>query len=253
MILEHAVLPIRPGQEIDFERAFATARPLIEYQPGCRSVTLRRSIETPSAYLLLVEWDSVEAHTQGFRRSREYERWRELLNPFSTPFPAVEHFVDVATEGPEIRPLTAAEIGSAPFLALLWEAAGVETEALRRIRDDELPSLRVIGAVPSEVSGFAAFDERDGYLELHYIAVADTARADGLGSRLVDAARHSAPHLELHAGTDDDAVGFYRRLGFAIAPAPRDPRWPERPRYTCTIAPLDTSSAPDAPRPLPQL
>ena len=57
MILEHALLPVRPGLEADFEAAFAQARPLIEAAGGCRGVTLRRSIETPNEYLLLVEWD----------------------------------------------------------------------------------------------------------------------------------------------------------------------------------------------------
>ncbi len=95
MILEHALLPVIPGSEREFERAFAQARPLITAQPGCRGVTLRRSLETPNEYLLLVEWDSVESHTEGFRRSPEYERWRELLHRFYDPFPRVEHFVAV--------------------------------------------------------------------------------------------------------------------------------------------------------------
>lgn len=95
MILEHAVLPVRPGAEADFEAAFARARPLIAVQPGCRTVSLHRSIETPHEYLLLVAWDSVEAHTEGFRKSPEYEAWRELLHGFYDPFPRVEHFREV--------------------------------------------------------------------------------------------------------------------------------------------------------------
>ena len=95
MILEHAVLPVVPDREADFEAAFAVARPLIEVQPGCLGVALHRSLETPNAYLLLVEWESVEAHTLGFRRSPEYARWRELLHHFYDPFPTVEHFVEV--------------------------------------------------------------------------------------------------------------------------------------------------------------
>jgi heme-degrading monooxygenase HmoA len=105
MILEHAILPIRAGSEAEFEAAFAAAQPLIRVQPGFRSLSLSRSFESPTQYLLLVEWDSIEAHTRGFRTSREYQDWKKLLHPFYDPFPVVEHFlaVDEATEKPVSR------------------------------------------------------------------------------------------------------------------------------------------------------
>jgi heme-degrading monooxygenase HmoA len=96
MILEHAILPVVPGRETDFEAAFAEAKSIIASMPGFVDLTLSRSIETPSAYLLLVHWESVEAHEQGFRGSPEYERWRALLHGFYEPFPVVEHFAEVA-------------------------------------------------------------------------------------------------------------------------------------------------------------
>ena len=80
MILEHAVLPVRPGEEEDFEEAFTLAKSIILSSPGCESLTLSRCLERPSAYLLLVQWDSVEAHEVGFRGSPAYEEWRALLN-----------------------------------------------------------------------------------------------------------------------------------------------------------------------------
>ncbi len=96
MILEHALLPVRPGQEAAFEAAFAEARPLVEATPGFGGLWLSRSVESPSTYLLLVEWESVEAHTDGFRGSDRYARWRELLHHFYEPFPTVEHFETVS-------------------------------------------------------------------------------------------------------------------------------------------------------------
>ena len=57
----------------------------------------RPEIETPNAYLLLVRWESVEAHEVGFRGSPGYERWRALLHGFYEPFPVVEHFTGVAS------------------------------------------------------------------------------------------------------------------------------------------------------------
>ncbi len=92
MILEHALLPVRPGREEEFEAALRLARPLIAGMPGFRRITVSRGVESPSTYLLLVEWDSVEAHQTGFRGSPEYGRWRELLHRFYHPFPTVEHF-----------------------------------------------------------------------------------------------------------------------------------------------------------------
>ena len=95
VILEHAILPVIAGREADFEAAFAEAAPIISSMPGFVDLRLSRSIETPNAYLLLVHWDSVEAHEQGFRGSPEYDRWRELLHGFYEPFPVVEHFTEV--------------------------------------------------------------------------------------------------------------------------------------------------------------
>jgi heme-degrading monooxygenase HmoA len=95
VILEHAILPVIPGRETEFEAAFAEAKSIIAGMPGFVDLRLSRSIETPSEYLLLVSWESVEAHEVGFRGSREYARWRELLHRFYEPFPVVEHFAEV--------------------------------------------------------------------------------------------------------------------------------------------------------------
>ncbi len=99
MILEHAVLPVVPGREAEFEAAFDEAKEIIAAMPGFIDLRLSRSIETPNEYLLLVQWESVEAHSVGFRGSAEYQQWRGLLHRFYEPFPVVEHFAEVARVG----------------------------------------------------------------------------------------------------------------------------------------------------------
>ena len=96
MILEHAVLDVIEGQERHFLDAFELARPIISAMPGCRSVELQRCLEVPTRFLLLVAWDRLEDHTEGFRGSTEYQRWRQLLHHFYDPFPTVEHYEVVA-------------------------------------------------------------------------------------------------------------------------------------------------------------
>jgi heme-degrading monooxygenase HmoA len=96
MILEHAILTVRAGSTGDFEMAFREARLIIEAMPGFVGLTLSRGIEHPETYLLLVEWRRLIDHTEGFRGSPEYQRWRALLHHFYDPFPVVTHFEQVA-------------------------------------------------------------------------------------------------------------------------------------------------------------
>jgi heme-degrading monooxygenase HmoA len=95
VILEHALLPVVPGRELEFETAFGQAKSIIASMPGFLRVTLSRCIERPSTYLLLVEWERLEDHTVGFRDSLGYQEWRRLLHEFYDPFPTVEHFEPV--------------------------------------------------------------------------------------------------------------------------------------------------------------
>lgn len=92
MVLEVAVLNVKPGQSEAFEAAFQQASPIIASIPGYRSHQLQKCVETADRYLLLVQWDTLEAHTVGFRGSAEYQDWKRLLHHFYDPFPVVEHY-----------------------------------------------------------------------------------------------------------------------------------------------------------------
>lgn len=96
MVLEHPLLPVVPGREDEFEKAFTEAKQIIASSPGFLGLSLSRGVERPSEYLLLVEWESVEAHEVGFRSSPADNRWRALLHEFYEPFPVVSHFALVA-------------------------------------------------------------------------------------------------------------------------------------------------------------
>ncbi|MEV0080305.1 antibiotic biosynthesis monooxygenase [Nocardia neocaledoniensis] len=95
MIVEHAMLPVRPGLADAFEAAFAEAYPIIASMPGFRGLSLSRGIERPDDYLLLVRWETLSDHTEGFRGSPEYQRWRALLHHFYDPIPQVDHFAPI--------------------------------------------------------------------------------------------------------------------------------------------------------------
>jgi heme-degrading monooxygenase HmoA len=99
MILEVATLDVRPGQEGAFEAAFRQASSIIAGMPGYRSHQLQRCLERSNRYVLLVNWDTLEDHTVGFRGSSGYQEWKALLHHFYDPFPTVEHYTLVMDIG----------------------------------------------------------------------------------------------------------------------------------------------------------
>ncbi|WP_207483162.1 antibiotic biosynthesis monooxygenase family protein [Arenibaculum pallidiluteum] len=91
MILEIAVLTIRPGSEDAFEAGVRAAVPLFRRARGCHGMELRRSVESPGRYLLHVRWETLEDHTVHFRGSADFQEWRRLVGDFFEGPPAVEH------------------------------------------------------------------------------------------------------------------------------------------------------------------
>lgn len=92
MILELAILDVKPNQEQEFETAFKKAQEIISRMNGYISHQLQKCIEKNNRYILLVNWKTLEDHTVGFRESKEYQEWRALLHYFYEPFPEVEHY-----------------------------------------------------------------------------------------------------------------------------------------------------------------
>jgi len=98
LILEVAILDVKPGNSSAFEAAFRQAEPIINSMKGHVSHELQRCIEKPDRYILLVRWERLEDHTEGFRKSPEYQAWKRLLHHFYDPFPVVEHYLLLPSE-----------------------------------------------------------------------------------------------------------------------------------------------------------
>ena len=95
MVTEIAVLEITPGAEDSFVKAYSQVRHEVAGTEGCRSMRMTRGVESPSRFVLLVEWDSVEAHEHNFRGSDRFGRWRAGIGPYFAQPPQVEHYADI--------------------------------------------------------------------------------------------------------------------------------------------------------------
>ena len=101
MILEVALIDVLPGQEEAFTAAYRAGHRVLISTSGCRSVRMTRGIESASRFVLLVEWDTVEAHLENFRATERFTQWRALIGPYFAAPPLVEHYSDVL---PEVAP-----------------------------------------------------------------------------------------------------------------------------------------------------
>jgi heme-degrading monooxygenase HmoA len=100
MILEVAVLNVELGKQPEFEAAFSSAQEIISSMKGYLSHQLQKCIEKEDQYVLLVNWECLEDHTEGFRGSPQYQQWRAALQHFYASLPDVNHY-EVVFAGPK--------------------------------------------------------------------------------------------------------------------------------------------------------
>ena len=94
MVLEVALIDVKPGSEEAFTAAYLEAKEVISDSSGLRSIRMTQGIETPTRFVLLVEWDAIADH-DAFRAGEGFTRWRALIGPHFAAPPHVEHFADV--------------------------------------------------------------------------------------------------------------------------------------------------------------
>ncbi|WP_181779409.1 antibiotic biosynthesis monooxygenase family protein [Pseudonocardia pini] len=93
MVREIAFLTVADGAGPALESALLSVRDVLDADSGCLGFTLDRCLENPLEYVLVVEWRSLEAHTEDFRSSPDRSRFlKALLGCVSEP-PRSAHYV----------------------------------------------------------------------------------------------------------------------------------------------------------------
>lgn len=91
MLVERSELLIKEGAEEEFAAQMAaTGLDLLAGLNGVKWVSLGRGVENPGKFMLLIEWETMDAHT-AFKTDARYGQFRALLAPF-TRGGTMEHF-----------------------------------------------------------------------------------------------------------------------------------------------------------------
>ncbi len=92
MILEVAIMKIKPELITEFEAVFPQAAAVSASTPGYISHEMQRCVETKGKYFYLIRWESIEAHELNFRQSPRRQQFRDLIGRFWVEPPFAEHF-----------------------------------------------------------------------------------------------------------------------------------------------------------------
>ena len=93
MILEIADIRIPPGQNDAFDAAIRLGlETVIAKAEGYRHHRVVKGVESPERYQLMIWWETLEAHTVGFRGGPLFPQWRAIVGPFFAAPPSVEHY-----------------------------------------------------------------------------------------------------------------------------------------------------------------
>lgn len=93
MILEIADIRVQPARADEFAEAIRRGVDgVVAKAAGYRSHRIVQGIEAPERFVLMIWWDTLEAHTVGFRGGPLFAEWRAIVGPYFAMPPSVEHF-----------------------------------------------------------------------------------------------------------------------------------------------------------------
>lgn len=99
MIMEIASITLKNDAAEDFlTMAAEHGLAIFKEAKGCRGMQLRRSVESPNDYIMIVYWETLDNHLVDFRESEGLKRWRDLTAPLYAWPTRIENF-EVAVEG----------------------------------------------------------------------------------------------------------------------------------------------------------
>lgn len=94
MITEIAAIAVKPGSEAAFEAAVAEAVAVFRRAKGCTGMQLKRCVEEPGLYHVIIGWKTLENHTVDFRGGPLFGEWRALVGAHFARPPEVKHFAE---------------------------------------------------------------------------------------------------------------------------------------------------------------
>jgi quinol monooxygenase YgiN len=97
VIVEYIRYLIPAERAVEFEDAYRRAGAILTADEHCLRHEVSRGVENPDRYVVRIEWDSVEGHEQGFRKSVAFAEFFALVKPFFAAIEEMTHYQPTPT------------------------------------------------------------------------------------------------------------------------------------------------------------
>lgn len=99
MVVEYIRYAVVAQHAAEFEDAYRSAAEILAADEHCLGYEVSRGIEDPDHYVVRIEWDSVEGHEQGFRRSAAFAEFFALVRPYFDGIEEMTHYLPTTIVG----------------------------------------------------------------------------------------------------------------------------------------------------------
>jgi quinol monooxygenase YgiN len=92
VIVEYIRYTVPPERAAEFQKAYADAAVVLAADPHCLGYEIGQGFEEPEHFTVRIDWDSVEGHEQGFRRSAGFPAFFAAVKPFFAQIDEMKHY-----------------------------------------------------------------------------------------------------------------------------------------------------------------
>lgn len=97
MIVEYIRYTVPAERADEFEASYRRAAGVLAADEHCLHYEMARGVEEPEHFVVRLEWDSLEGHEQGFRKSPGFGAFFAAVKPFFAQIEEMKHY--------EVRPM----------------------------------------------------------------------------------------------------------------------------------------------------
>ena len=92
MVVEYIRYRVPAARHGEFEGAYGHAAAALDASPHGSAYEVSHGVEEPDNYVVRIEWDSIEGHERGFRKSPGFASFFAAVKPFFEQIEEMRHY-----------------------------------------------------------------------------------------------------------------------------------------------------------------